>query len=121
LNRPRHLPRRKSASVWASFIHLLSILIFPKRGDTFSLLPALPFLMTGWSLPAPESVYWRYHMCKSHDFLCTILPPHILKKLAESEKHRERALRTIALTEHTRGRRAIIRALLPAIPSDALL
>src|SRR5260370_41518901 len=60
------------------------------------------------------------YMCKSHDFLCTILPPHILKKLAESEKHRERALRTIALPEHARGRRAMIGALLTGAPSGTL-
>jgi len=59
-------------------------------------------------------------MCKSPDVLCTILPPHILKKLAESAKHRERALRTIALTEHARGRRAMIGALLTGVPAGKL-
>ena len=49
-------------------------------------------------------------MCKSSDFLCTILPPHILKKLAESDEHRDRALHTIALTERARGRRSILGA-----------
>ena len=59
-------------------------------------------------------------MCQTSNFLCTILPPHILKKLAASDKHRERALRTIALTEHARGRRAIIGALLTGVPSGTL-
>jgi Zn-dependent metalloprotease len=59
-------------------------------------------------------------MCKHSDFLCTILPPHILRKLAESDKHRERALRTIALTEHARGRRAMIGALLTGVPAGRL-
>src|SRR4029077_16888678 len=59
-------------------------------------------------------------MCKCPDFLCTILPPHILKKLAESDKHRARALRTIALTEHARGRRAIIGALITGVPAGKL-
>src|SRR5260370_8419909 len=60
------------------------------------------------------------YMCKSHDFLCTILPPHIRKNLAESGKHRDRALRTIALTEHARGRRAMIGALLTGVPAGTL-
>ena len=47
-------------------------------------------------------------MCNSSGHICTILPPHILTKLADSDRHRERALRTIALTEHARGRRSIL-------------
>ena len=59
-------------------------------------------------------------MCKSPDFLCTIVPPHILHKLAESDRHRARALRTIALTERARGRRAILGFLGAGVPTGTL-
>ncbi|MGB7846367.1 MAG: M4 family metallopeptidase [Candidatus Acidiferrum sp.] len=60
-------------------------------------------------------------MCESQDFICTILPPHILKKLAESDKHRNRALQNIALTERARGRRSMMRGLMAfGIPAGEL-
>lgn len=60
-------------------------------------------------------------MCHSPDFICTILSPQILEKLASSEKHRERALRTIALTEHARGRRSLMRGVLAlGVPAGQL-
>ena len=59
-------------------------------------------------------------MCKSPNFLCTILPPQILSKLAESERHRARALRTIALTERARGRRAILGSVRAGVPTGTL-
>lgn len=39
--------------------------------------------------------------------VCYVIPPHILTKLAESDKHREHALRTLALGERFRGRREV--------------
>jgi Zn-dependent metalloprotease len=59
-------------------------------------------------------------MCYRSNFVCTILPPHILSKLAESEKHRAQALRTIALTEHARGLRSVARGLLGGVPAGEL-
>ena len=60
-------------------------------------------------------------MCHSPDFICTILPPHILNKLAESDKHRARALQNIALTERARGRRSMMRGLLAVgVPAGEL-
>jgi len=59
-------------------------------------------------------------MCHSPDFICTILPPHILKKMAESERHRAGALRTIALTERARGRRSLIGAVHTGVPTGEL-
>jgi Zn-dependent metalloprotease len=59
-------------------------------------------------------------MCIPSDFICTILPPHILKKLAESDRHRARALNTITLTEQARGRRALMRGLLAGVPAGEL-
>jgi Zn-dependent metalloprotease len=59
-------------------------------------------------------------MCDGPHFVCTILPPHILTKLAESDKHRALALRTIALTAHARGRRSIMRGLLVGVPAGQL-
>ncbi len=59
-------------------------------------------------------------MCNSANYVCTILPPHILTKLCESDRHRARALRTIALTEQARGRRAILGAMLAAVPAGTL-
>ena len=59
-------------------------------------------------------------MCNSAEYLCTILPPHILTKLCESDRHRARALRTITLTEQARGRRAILGAMLAAVPAGTL-
>jgi Zn-dependent metalloprotease len=37
--------------------------------------------------------------------VCCILPPHILRRLAEHPEHRDRALRTLALSEQIRGGR----------------
>jgi hypothetical protein len=54
--------REEKAQAFDDFIHLLSILILAKHSDTFSLLPALPFQMTGWSFAAPESVYGGVHV-----------------------------------------------------------
>jgi Zn-dependent metalloprotease len=59
-------------------------------------------------------------VCNSSDFICAILPPHILTKLAESERYRSRALRTLALTEQARGRRTFMRGLLGGVPAGEL-
>jgi len=59
-------------------------------------------------------------MCNSPKNICSILPPHILKKMTESDLHRERALRTIALTEHARGRRSILGMMLGSVPTGTL-
>jgi Zn-dependent metalloprotease len=59
-------------------------------------------------------------MCKSSNPICTILPPHILTKLAESERHRARALRTLALTERARGQRSAARFAIAAVPAGTL-
>lgn len=59
-------------------------------------------------------------MCTRSDFICTILPPHILHKLAESQTHRVQALRTIALTERARGRRSIMRGFIVGVPAGEL-
>lgn len=59
-------------------------------------------------------------MCHPSNFICTILPPHILKKLAESDRHRARALNTITLTEQARGRRALMRGLFAGVPAGEL-
>ena len=40
--------------------------------------------------------------------ICHIIPPHILRKLAENPEQRDRALRTIAINERLRGRRAVL-------------
>src|SRR5437879_1992654 len=40
--------------------------------------------------------------------ICSILPPHILRKLIEAPEHREHVLRTLAATERLRGRRDVI-------------
>ena len=40
--------------------------------------------------------------------VCYVIPPHILKHLAENPKHREQALRTLATTERLRGHREIL-------------
>src|SRR3989454_11084287 len=39
--------------------------------------------------------------------VCCVVPPHILRRLAERPEHRERALRTLAITERLRGRREV--------------
>jgi hypothetical protein len=59
-------------------------------------------------------------MCNSSSFISAILPPRILTKLAESERYRARALRTITLTEQTRGRRSFMRGLLGGVPAGEL-
>lgn len=43
----------------------------------------------------------KYHVC-------CIVPPHILRHLAENPEHRERALRAMATTERLRGRREVL-------------
>src|SRR5712691_2997651 len=40
--------------------------------------------------------------------VCCIVPPHILRRLAEKPEHRERALRALATTERLRGRREVL-------------
>jgi Zn-dependent metalloprotease len=40
--------------------------------------------------------------------VCCIVPPHILRRLAEHPEHRDRALRTLATTERLRGRREVL-------------
>ncbi len=42
-------------------------------------------------------------MNHSHHAICCILPPHILRKLAEKPELRERALRTLEISERLRG------------------
>ena len=42
-------------------------------------------------------------MNHSHHPICCILPPHILRKLAEKPELRERALRTLEISERLRG------------------
>jgi Zn-dependent metalloprotease len=43
----------------------------------------------------------------SHDCVCCIIPPHMLRRLADSPEHRDRALRTLALSERLRGSRDV--------------
>ena len=50
-------------------------------------------------------------MMKACEPFCSILPPHILKKLAEDPRNRERALRNLAVTERMRGIREAVVAL----------
>lgn len=45
---------------------------------------------------------------KSITPICCIVPPHILVKLAENPRYRDRALRNIMLTERLRGHRAVL-------------
>ena len=40
--------------------------------------------------------------------VCCVVPPHILRHLAEHSEHRDRALRTLATTERLRGRREVL-------------
>ncbi len=47
-----------------------------------------------------------------HHAICSILPPHILKKLVDDPELRERALHTLELTEQFRGMRQVL-AILP--------
>jgi len=49
--------------------------------------------------------------------ICCILPPHILNKLAESPEHRERAFRTLAISEKLRGRREVFAQMAIALPA----
>jgi len=44
---------------------------------------------------------------KSTPHVCSILPPHILHKLAENPEHRQKALRALTITERLRGRREV--------------
>ncbi len=44
-------------------------------------------------------------MAHAHHGVCCIVPPHILRKLAEDPDHRDRALRTLEISEHLRGAR----------------
>lgn len=49
--------------------------------------------------------------------ICSILPPHILRKLADKPKIRDRVLRDLATTERLRGmRQAFAASLLPQLP-----
>ena len=43
-----------------------------------------------------------------HSPLCCILPEDILRRLAEHDRYRQRALHTLAVTERLRGRREIL-------------
>ncbi len=52
---------------------------------------------------------------KTHSCVCTIVPPHILRRLAEKPEHRARALRTLAHTERMRGRREVFAKLLATL------
>jgi len=52
---------------------------------------------------------------KSHSCVCTVVPPHILRHMAENPKHRARALRTLASTERMRGRREVFAKLLASL------
>ncbi len=45
---------------------------------------------------------------KSHPHICSIIPDHMLRHLAEQAEHRERALRTIATTARLRGHRDVL-------------
>jgi Zn-dependent metalloprotease len=49
--------------------------------------------------------------------ICSILPPHIIRKLADKPEMRDRALRDLATTERLRGiRQAFAASLLPQLP-----
>ena len=48
---------------------------------------------------------------RTHKRVCCIVPPHILVKLAEHSEFRDKALRTLILTEQLRGRRSVLGAL----------
>ena len=50
-------------------------------------------------------------MVKTCGSFCSILPPHILKKLAEDPRNRDRALHNLAITERMRGIREAAAAL----------
>ena len=56
-------------------------------------------------------------MYHSHHAICSILPPHILRKLAEKPELRERALRAIETTEGFRGVRRALAILPLAVPA----
>ncbi len=47
--------------------------------------------------------------------VCCVIPPHILRRLAERPEHRERALRTLAVTERLRGRREVFAQLISGL------
>src|SRR5438046_81068 len=56
-------------------------------------------------------------MAHSHRGVCCIVPPHILRRLADSPEYRDRALRTLAITEQLRGARDVAGVLpLPVVP-----
>lgn len=44
-------------------------------------------------------------MSHPHHAICSIMPPHILRKLVENPKYRDRALRTMELSQRLRGAR----------------
>ena len=52
---------------------------------------------------------------KSNFHICCVIPPHILRRLAERPEHRERALRTLAVTERLRGRREVFAQLIAGL------
>src|SRR5215470_13493428 len=45
----------------------------------------------------------EFHMPQSGNVICSILPPHILRKLADKPNLRDRILHNIAVTERLRG------------------
>jgi Zn-dependent metalloprotease len=52
---------------------------------------------------------------KSHACVCTIVPPHILRHMAEKPEHRARAMRTLAQTERMRGSREVFAKLMATL------
>jgi Zn-dependent metalloprotease len=49
--------------------------------------------------------------------VCYIVPPHILRRLAENSQHRARILRTLSLTERLRGRREVLSQFAVMVPA----
>lgn len=49
--------------------------------------------------------------------VCYIVPPHILRRLAENPQHRARILRTITLTERLHGRREVLSQFAVMVPA----
>ena len=67
-------------------------------------------------LPGEEHEYAyiaRMHLAEKGELsmnyhVCCVIPPHILRRLADNPEHRDRALRTLATTERLRGRREVL-------------
>src|SRR5437867_5517241 len=59
------------------------------------------------------------HHSHAHCCICCIVPPHILKELAQrgSDAQRERALRSLVHSANLRGQREILSALTIATPA----